>query len=320
MNFLDYINSMKYTFVPYKDLKPEIWSNLLTQANANLNYEPYFIEYQILSYNLENLSGVVFFGSIPVAIYVAYLEAKGNSISSYSLPPIFLTESNLDKEKSNKLYLEIYNLFDSLDEYVINNKRLISWIPVTQIQGKKESQGERMSELIIKLNDSYDNLYKKLARNHKRTIKRSIDMGQTVVQVNSNSSDDLISSLFLAYMGQHIKAAGRFRRPDESYAYMEKLIRLGISKLFVSMYQNEPISYLYCDSRRAFARGWSQVTNANLEKNIFPRTLLEWSAIKTYKAEGKSIYHLGSLIQPFTAGKILGFEEFKRRFNPIEIS
>ena len=218
------------------------------------------------------------------------------------------------------MYLEIYSLFDSLHEYVINNKRLISWIPVTQIQEKKEIQGERMSELIINLNDSCDNLYERLARNHKRTIKRSIDMGQTIVQVDSNSSEDLVSRLFLAYMGQHLKAAGKFRRPDESYGYMEKLIRLGISKLFVSMYQNEPISYLYCDSRRLFARGWSQVTNVNLEKNIFPRTLLEWSAIKTYKAEGKSIYHLGSLMQPFAAGKIPGFEEFKRRFNPIEIS
>jgi hypothetical protein len=311
---------MKYTFVPYKDLKPEIWSNLINQAHANLNYEPYFIEYQILSYKLENLSGVVFFGSTPVAIYVVYLEAKSNSISSYSLPPIFLTESNLDKEKSNKLYSDINKLFDGLHEYVISNNRLISWIPATQIQNKKESQGESVLELIINLNDSYDNLYERLARNHKRTIKRSIDMGQTIVQMDSNSSKYLISSLFLAYMEQHIMAAGRDRRPDESYEYMEKLIRLGISKLFVSMYKNEPISYLYCDSRRAFARGWSQVTNLNLEKNIFPRTLLEWSAIKAYKAEGKSIYHLGSRTQSFTSGKILGFEEFKRRFNPIEIS
>jgi hypothetical protein len=311
---------MKYTFVPYKDLKPEIWSNLVNQAHANLNYEPYFIEYQILSYKLENLSGVVFFGSTPVAIYVVYLEAKSNSISSYSLPPIFLTESNLDKEKSNKLYSDINKLFDGLHEYVISNNRLISWIPATQIQNKKESQGESVLELIINLNDSYDNLYERLARNHKRTIKRSIDMGQTIVQMDSNSSKYLISSLFLAYMEQHIMAAGRDRRPDESYEYMEKLIRLGISKLFVSMYKNEPISYLYCDSRRAFARGWSQVTNLNLEKNIFPRTLLEWSAIKAYKAEGKSIYHLGSRTQSYTSGKILGFEEFKRRFNPIEIS
>ena len=317
---LGYINSMKYTFVPYKDLKPEIWSNLINQAHANLNYEPYFIEYQILSYKLENLSGVVFFGSTPVAIYVVYLEAKSNSISSYSLPPIFLTESNLDKEKSNKLYSDINKLFDGLHEYVISNNRLISWIPATQIQNKKESQGESVLELIINLNDSYDNLYERLARNHKRTIKRSIDMGQTIVQMDSNSSKYLISSLFLAYMEQHIMAAGRDRRPDESYEYMEKLIRLGISKLFVSMYKNEPISYLYCDSRRAFARGWSQVTNLNLEKNIFPRTLLEWSAIKAYKAEGKSIYHLGSRTQSYTSGKILGFEEFKRRFNPIEIS
>jgi hypothetical protein len=311
---------MKYTFVPYKDLKPEIWSNLVNQAHANLNYEPYFIEYQILSYKLENLSGVVFFGSTPVAIYVVYLEAKSNSISSYSLPPIFLTESNLDKEKSNKLYSDINKLFDGLHEYVTSSNRLISWIPATQIQNKKESQGESVLELIINLNDSYDNLYERLARNHKRTIKRSIDMGQTIVQMDSNSSKYLISSLFLAYMEQHIMAAGRDRRPDESYEYMEKLIRLGISKLFVSMYKNEPISYLYCDSRRAFARGWSQVTNLNLEKNIFPRTLLEWSAIKAYKAEGKSIYHLGSRTQSYTSGKILGFEEFKRRFNPIEIS
>jgi hypothetical protein len=219
---------MKYTFVPYKDLKPEIWSNLVNQAHANLNYEPYFIEYQILSYKLENLSGVVFFGSTPVAIYVVYLEAKSNSISSYSLPPIFLTESNLDKEKSNKLYSDINKLFDGLHEYVISNNRLISWIPATQIQNKKESQGESVLELIINLNDSYDNLYERLARNHKRTIKRSIDMGQTIVQMDSNSSKYLISSLFLAYMEQHIMAAGRDRRPDESYEYMEKLIRFTI--------------------------------------------------------------------------------------------
>lgn len=319
MNFVDYISSMRYTFVQYEDLKPEIWSNLLIQAKANLNYEPYFIEYQILSYQLQNLSGVVFSGSTPVAIYVAYLEAKGNSLSSSSLPPIFLTKLSLDKEKSNKLYLEKYSSFHNVYEYVVNNKRVISWFPVMRMQENKESQSERVSELVIDLTDTYEKLYEKINRNHKRTIKKSIDVGQTIVQVDSNSSDNQISSLFRAYTEQHIEVAGSFRRPDESYRYMEKLIRSGISKLFVSMYKNKPISYLYCDSKRTYARGWSQVTNVNLENNVFPRTLLEWSAIKTYKSEGNSIYHLGSLMQPFAAGKILGFEEFKRRFNPIEI-
>lgn len=310
---------MKYTFIPYNELQTDNWANLLSHTYANLNYEAYFIEYQILSYNLKNLSGAVFFGSDPVAIYVAYLDPKSHLVSNYSLAPIFLTELDFHKKKSNELYLEKYNSFDGLHEHVINNKRLISWIPGIQKLGKHESQSRKISELIINLDDSYDNLYKRLSRNHKRTIKRSIEVGQSIVKVDSNSSDFLISDLFSKYMQQHVKAAGRFRRPDESYAYMEKLIRLRISKLFVSMYRDEPISFLYCDCSRSFSRGWSQVSNSNLDKSIFPRTLLEWSAIKSFKSEGYSIYHLGSVTQPLPKHQILGFEQFKLRFNPIEI-
>jgi lipid II:glycine glycyltransferase (peptidoglycan interpeptide bridge formation enzyme) len=176
-------------------------------------------------------------------------------------------------------------------------------------------------ELIIELERSEEALFSKLSRNHKRTIKNSIEMDQNIIQVSSLTPEVELNFYFNKYRDLHILVSGRETRPIESFEFMKTLIRTDTSKLFVSISQGEPISFLYCDSNREYARGWSQVTKPNLGKKIFPRTLLEWTAIQAYKAEGRSVYHLGTHEKKSSdlISESLGFQEFKRRFGPTII-
>jgi|688.fasta_scaffold159445_1 hypothetical protein len=309
---------MSMKFIPCAEIEELVWNELLKLSQANLNYEKYFIEYQVLSYPLKNLSGIVFSNSSPVALYVKYFDLIQNKLSPQSLTPIFFTNNLQEKIQSNKCYSESFETNLSISQNIPEADKKHSWMPNKNIQNYDSKISDKSSELIIELDSPEELLFANLSRNHKRTIKSSIAKGQKILSIDANVSRDEISFYFNAYKNEHQLVAGRETRPKASFDYMEQLISLGISKLFVNVFEESAISFLYCDSSREYARGWSQVTKANLKKGLFPRTLLEWTAIRTYKLDGKSVYHLGSIRNKASdfEFKNLGFDEFKLRFNP----
>ena len=308
---------MSMKFIPYQEIEEDIWNKLLILSQANLNYEKYFIEYQILSYPLKNLCGIVFNDFSPVALYVKYFDLIQNKISPQSLAPIFFTSNLQEQIEANKYYSKCLEQNLSIDENTFKNEKKYSWMPNKSTQDY-DAKNDSTSELIIELDRPEELLFANMSRNHKRTIKSSIAKGQRILSIDANTSRNEISFYFKAYKDEHLLVAGRETRPKASFDYMEQLICLGISKLFVNVFEDSPISFLYCDSSREYARGWSQVTKANLREKLFPRTLLEWTAIRSYKLDGKSIYHLGSILNQDLQPKFenLGFNEFKLRFNP----
>lgn len=312
---------MTLDFCHMDEIEDKLWQSLLLKAKCNLNYEKYFMEYQTISYPLKNLSGIVLSNSYPLALFVVYADSLKRNILPVSLAPIYFTENSNAKLALNKFYQEVIQCSKNLEENVFNNNRSISWLPKMNTRLAEAESDHEIEEFIIDLESSEEILFSRLSRNHKRTIKNSIEMGHQVFQISSESSQSDIDFYFNQYRKMHIQVSGRETRPIESFEFMKKLIYRGVSMLFVSMFQGEPISFLYCDSNREYSRGWSQVSKPNLGTKNFPRTLLEWTAIQTYKAKGRTVYHLGvhekGSFDSIT--ELQGFVEFKRRFGPTII-
>jgi hypothetical protein len=313
---------MKLRFVEFDELKQNTWNKYLQLSNCNLNYQWYFINYQIISFNLINLSGIVFKNEDPIALYVAYADSLKTQVSPLSLSPLVFTKNANDILNANEYYSGIIGDLIFVEDHIFKNDKPISWCPENKTQDLDLNFSSNVRELVIELNTPETILLKKMSRNHRRTIQNSQMKGQRIIEISSSSPNGEISEYFNDYRDTHKLVSGRQTRPDSSFEFMEELILFGISTMFVSVFQNSPVSYLYCDAHDDLSRGWSQVTKPNLEKGLFPRTLLEWSAIKFFKNEGRSIYHLGTIRSKnlLSSHEIAGFDEYKRRFGPTFIT
>ena len=291
-------------------------------SKYNLNYQSYFINYQMLSNSFQNLSGLVFRNQTPIAMYVVYLDIYKNHISSLTLRPIYFTMDQNDRNSASSFYKEFFGNPNLYDQLVLNSKNSMSWVPNKQSHDQTPIVNHNLTELVIELFEPEKNLISRMSRNHRRTIKYSQGMGQQIIEISSANSSQEISDYFNEYRLLHKLVSKKETRVIASFEFMENLIRIGVGKLFVSLLNQSPIAFLYCDGYRNFARGWSQVTKPDLGPKVFPRTLLEWSAIKSFKREGRSIYHLGTISNELLANnkEIKGFDEFKLRFGPTLVS
>lgn len=312
---------MHFSFRTLNENKDNLWESLLIKSKCNLNYEAHFVKYQTISYPLKSLSGLVFHDSIPVAMFVVYSDVQQTRILPMSLPPIYFSDNPIVRSLVNDFYQDLISCQNQFQELVLNNKRRVSWLPQFDVDSSELISKTAFSELIIELEETEETLLNRMSRNHKRTIKNAIETGQRVIEISSYTPEKEINFYFNTYREMHTLVSGRETRPIESYEFMKELIKKGICKLFINFLEEEPISFLYCDSAREYARGWSQVTKLDLGRRIFPRTLLEWTAMKSYKYEGRRVYHLGTLENKPTnsISELYGFEEFKRRFGPTEI-
>jgi hypothetical protein len=314
--------SMKFRFYHFDELDESTWNSTLMDTNCNLNYYSYFIKYQTLSYAIKNNSGLVYLDSRLVAIFVTYSQLLSNEYSPLSLQPVYFTLDLKDKYEVDKFYQLQIGIKRLFQEYVLRNHKPVSWLPSDFEQKTVTQKNDKVRELVINLRNSEESLFSRLSRNHKRTIKSSLEMGMRIKTVSSLSSELEISNYFHEYKRLHTFVAGKQTRPDASFEFMQELITRGISRLFVSILNEKNISFLYCDSYGIYARGWSQVTRPNLQKKCFPRTLLEWNAILLFKEENRLAYHLGTITSElkFAGDKMSGFDDYKRRFHPSEIS
>jgi len=309
-------------FTPFDEVNDETWASLLLRSRSTLNYEAYFIDYQLLSYPLRSHCGLVHSGASPIGLYVVYSSQYDGSVSPESLPPVYFSNNLEIRTLSDNFYSKQFGELNDLRNFLLKNSKRVSWL-VEKLPDRVNLENHKETiDLVIDLRESEEELLSRMSRSHRRTIRDSLLMRQEIFTITSDSPKEYIQANFHSYRTMHSLVAGRETRPVESFNYMEDLIRKGVSKLFVSSLNSSPISYLYCDSNRQFARGWSQVTKPGLDGGIFPRTLLEWTAIKSYKREGRLTYHLGTIQgkEKNSEATPLGFEEYKRRFHPIELA
>ena len=305
---------MKLEFKNFESIDPIEWDTQVLKKVKNLNYQHYFITYNCITWNRTNIGGLFLNEDKLAAIFILYLNNETNAIVSPIPIPIIAEGFGADSLMAAKTHfaLEIPNGIKLLnDDWQIEPEK-------SDLDLATKQQGFNM---IMDLRLSHDELYSNLDRNHKRNIRKSLEQNQEILIINNQTRKELIDLYFNLYRSCHRAAAGRQTRNNNSFDYMLKLIHSGISTLFVTVLSETPISFLYCDSTGELARGWSQATSEQIQKDIFPRTLLEWSAISYYKKEGCKYYHLGSYEseKPIHEFPDLGFMEFKRRFRPVHL-
>ena len=89
--------------------------------------------------------------------------------------------------------------------------------------------------------------------------------------------------------------------------------------LFVGIYNNEPVSFLFCGLFDNSAFGWSQVNIEEYEKELSPRQFIEWSAILYFKENGLKYYEVGERFYPInyfkkSSNKEVSISILKERF------
>lgn len=301
-------------FIPYSSLDHSEWDLIVKKDLINLSYLSYFVEYLQLSYDLNNFSGIITLNQEPHVLYTIFKESKTKKILNPVLAPIYI------KEIDGQLKKQINNFFTGK---VLRRSEPVTYLisdctTSTNYSNSKRKIDFNFYNMIIDLSLSQDNLWQNLSRSHKRNITKSKLSDNKIKVVDYDSSTQEINFFFDLYQKHHVEAAGKLARPEGSYFFMKELIMQKIATLFVFESSNQYLSFLYCDHYAGLARGWSQVTLKNIPERLFPRTLLEWTAILHFKNKGADTYHIGS-VKTNENFKEQGFLEFKRRFGPTYI-
>lgn len=310
---------MRFTFQEFDKVDKFSWDKHAEFSIANLNFSTYFIDYQLKAFEFSNLSGLILDGGQPTAIVLNYLDNRTGKLHEPMITPIGVTNRFLLDEFYCDNHLNQENLI-GFGEILGEKSRMIynNWESSEKSLDELKQMDIPGCNLVIDLKKSAEDLWANLSRNHRRNIMKSLDIGQKVIRLDCNSSKKDIEEYFFEYQKYHILVSGKLTRRQVSFDYMKHLITAGVSSLFVAKLAGKSISFLYCDSKSKLSRGWSQVTIPSVGKGIFPRTLLEWTAILHFKSNGFNLYHLGSLNQAeiSSTNNLLGFNEFKLRFGP----
>ena len=156
-----------------------------------------------------------------------------------------------------------------------------------------------------------------MSKYRKRDIKRSIkeNIKIDVIDFKDTKRVELEMEEFRL---AHLKAAKRITRPKETWAYMEKILKLNKAKLFIATKDQNKLSFLFCGQFGKSAFGWSQVNYKKYEKTYPVRHYLEWYAIKYFKKKNFLFYEVGQRYYVNNKSKFSSKEiqisEFKERY------
>lgn len=299
----------KVVKVPYFEVADSVWDMFAFSQTQNLNYQRYFIDFEKISYGLEE-SSIVLLDYTSGKIVMLLIDLKKNNDEKFRTHYIFNSADRLFSGDW-KILLEKneIDLPREGNEYSCWQYSPLS-IPASV------SYFEIGKELVVDLSQQESDLWVNMSRNHRRTIEKSRSQGMAIKIIDKSSSEADQTFFFDKYREAHRAAAKLAARPESSYSYMLRLIREGIGTLYMAHLEGEPVSFLYCDRFQSSSRGWSQVTPLEIKREYFPRTFLEWNAILDQKAHGVISYHLG--FDQLKSGdfKQNSINTYKYRFHP----
>jgi len=290
------------------------WDRFSAIYSPSLNYSSFYLDYLTITYDVVNLSQVVLINETPVGLVPVFLQVS-NLLSSGSLPPAPVPYRIPIAESAKFEWSKLNTLL------VGHSFEKSSWITDWSGIFPHARQSLEFSNLVLNLKEFDELKYQSISRNHKRTILKSISMGQVTLIIDSSSTKEDQDYYFSQYRSAHQVAAGRQTRNNQSFNHMLEGIRNGNAKLFVALNERRLLSFLYCDFNRQFARGWSQANRSDLQPGEFPRAQLEFDAIVHFKKMGINAYHIGTrVLDPSNlTEKEKNINEFKLKFHPTEI-
>ena len=175
--------------------------------------------------------------------------------------------------------------------------------------------------VIIDLKKSIDEIWNNFSKYHRKNIKRSSKNKVEFSCISHQTEKKTINQKFDNFKKAHFISAGRKTRLDSSWETMKKMLIEKEGVLFILKYKNKDISFLYCGTYKNFSWGWSQVNNQTYEKELMPRHLLEWEAIKYLKKKINLILRCRTnflLIRKWSPSKKeSSISDFKEKYNGL---
>lgn len=178
------------------------------------------------------------------------------------------------------------------------------------------------NSLVLDLSLGEQKLNENLNKFHRKHVRKTASQGVQVGIFNLNSERKKISSLFEKFLQEHIASAGRLTRPIATWEAMQQAVFEGQATLFVSLFNEEPVSFLLCGHFGKSAFGWSQVNVEKFERELSPRHHLEWTAISHFANNGFETYEIGERylekqLMHSPTEKEISIAEFKERFGAM---
>ena len=304
---------MSYKIQLYKDIEKNNWDKYVLLVNESTYHHSWsWISYISLFDTIEhNISFIVFDESEnPIAICPLCISNNKEfnyrefSFGGNHCATPALNETNPSKRRKLLDYImsEIHK--HALEFEVKKIKMVSDPLPIYIFKGLSNFQNQFElikynfqyhveNYILINLAEEEDVLYNKVSKYQRKHIRQSEKKGLTIKCVNSILDKIEITHFFSKFKEAHYISAGKLTRPIETWDKMLEMLFTNDAVLFVAMYNNEPISFLYCGTFSNIAFGWSQVNIDHFEKLFSPRQLLEWSAIKYFKENEFKFYEIG---------------------------
>jgi hypothetical protein len=302
------------------------WDQIVVQKRLPLSYSFSAINYLAKARNKINLSFLAIGDNaicmVPILLSQGNLEPSMETLlnDSQLLPVI---DSNIGIESME----EIFKILESrlirykikIDQINFEVRRWCSYHQDNLMQNcVMENSLNTISDLDIDLVVNFCNSNSLIMRrNHIRSERRSVSLGDTVL-IHSSKTDEVELEGAFARFVDCFEIRTSQPTSSELNSLMFEMLISGNATLFESMNRGRSKSFLFCDSNGVFARGWRQVNSTTAANNENPRVLLEKTAIEYFRSEGYCAYHLGEIINHSGENnpKLASINHFKLGFNP----
>lgn len=297
----------------FSDFIPEEWNNDVASINStSYGHAWEFLNYQSRFQNvIKNISFICYDdGKTPLAVcpFIISKNDSNNSEISSNGGPIFLPaimETNPSKRR--KLLDSIFLIYNQMaSEYEVKSGNFVH-NPLNRVTIDRSEFGDKyifewerfymipqvVNTLVVNLEDHEQKLTFNLSKYHRRNIRRAGKQGISVRTINQNDSQDVIDSTMQICQQIHYASAGKATRPQETWDIMRDLVKSGESIIFIGVYEEQIISYLFCGIYSKMAFGWSQANLDEYAQTLNVRHLIEWMAILYFKRNGFKYYELG---------------------------
>lgn len=238
---------------------------------------------------------LVFDGTTPVGLVQARYNRRfgfGNRMEIggvYGYGPVLI-----DTKNRQKIFSELIN---TLEKYAIRNR--ISDIFIYQLE--KNGILERMGYAVetsfnaykVNLKGDSNELWKKIAHNKRRNIKKALTSGVKVIQGTNN---DFLESFYDIYLSS-ARRVGFIPYAFKYFNFLLKIFGTERSRVFLAVFHNEPIATVFTvidgDTLYALAAG-----SREQFWHVRPNDLLHWKAMEWACKKGLSFYHMGYVSDP----------------------
>ncbi len=209
------------------------------------------------------------------------------------------------------------DLLYSLERMAVKKGILEGFISRPNSDPVLESMGYTISEVAnfyeVGLRKDEDALWKSIAHNKRRNIKKAQELHAEVVQLKSH---DALVSFYEMYKA----SSERVGFGAYSFNYFDSYLRIfganDKSRIFLTILNNQPVAGVFVvvhgDTAYALAAG--------SRKDVWqvrPNDLLHWKAMQWACSEGLSWYHMGHVLEPIPTENTPGWSlwRWKREWN-----